>query len=112
MSGFKFIDLDPREAKHIQRSRHGRMSYPILKAFLESNKFIVQFDPESIGKTVNSLGPSLSSYAKSHELPVKAFQRDSKLYLLRLDIDEDGNVIEDWMAQEYGIDDDDDDDDA
>jgi hypothetical protein len=84
------------------------MSYPILKAFLESNKFIVQFDPESIGKTVNSLGSSLSSYAKSHELPVKAFQRDGKLYLLRLDMDEDGNSIEDWKDEVYGDDEEDD----
>ena len=97
MSGFKFIDLDPMEARHIQRSRRGRLSYPILKAFLETKKFIVQFDPKDTGKTVNSLGSSLSSYAKTHDIPVKAFQRDGQLYLVRLDIDEEGNDIPNWM---------------
>jgi len=99
MSGFKFVDLDPAEIRHIQRSRRGRLSYPILKAFLETKKFIVQFDPADTGKTVNSLGSSLSSYAKTHELPVRAFQRDGKLYLMRLDEDDEGNVIPDWLAK-------------
>ena len=98
MSGeFKFVDLDPKEIRHIQRSRSGRLSYPILKAFLESGKWAVEFDPTPTGKTVNSLGSSLSSYAKSHDLPIKAFQRDGKLYLLRLDIDDEGNPIPDWQ---------------
>jgi len=46
---------------------------------------------------MQSLSSSLNAYIRSHELPVKMFQRQGELYLMRLDIDENGEEIPNWQ---------------
>jgi hypothetical protein len=88
----KFIDVDPNEVPNFRESRRGRVSYPILKSFLETGKPLVQLDRTGVQQSLQSLSSSLGAYIRNHELPVKLFQRRGEIYLMRTDIDEGGSV--------------------
>jgi len=92
----KFNKVDPNEIDNIRRGRRGRVSYPILKGFLETNLFLAELDTHGMQQSKQSLTSSLNAYIRNHTLPVKLFQRQGKIYLMRLDIDEEGNIIENW----------------
>jgi hypothetical protein len=96
----KYIDVNPDEIDNIRQSRRGRVSYPILKGFLETGKYLVQLDTTGIQQSRQSLTSSLNTYIRNHGLPIKMFQRSGKIYLMRLDIDKDGNAIKDWQETE------------
>ena len=44
----KFIDIDPDEIPRFSEGRRGRVSYPILKSFLETGKILVMLDRTGI----------------------------------------------------------------
>lgn len=94
----KFIEVDPNEIENIRYGRRGRISYPLLKGFLETGMFVAQLDLTGVTQSKQSLTSSLNAYIKSHILPVRLLQRGGKVYLMRLDVDEDGNAIPDWDA--------------
>ena len=96
----KFIEVDPNEIDNIRRSRRGRVSYPILKGFLETGMYIAELDTMGMQQSKQSLSSSLTAYIRNHDMPIKLFQRAGKMYLMRLDLDEDGNEIVDWQANE------------
>ncbi len=100
----KFKEVDPEQIDNLRRGRRGRVSYPILKGFLETDFFLAELDPESINRTTQGLTASLSIYVKNHGLPVKIFQRTGTVYMMRLDMDEDGNEIPDWEEKEFDLD--------
>lgn len=97
----RFVDVDPNEIDNIRQGRRGRVSYPILKGFLETGKYLVQLDTTGMQQSHQSLTSSLNSYIRNHRLPIKLFQRRGRIYLMRLDIDEDGEQINDWELQQY-----------
>jgi hypothetical protein len=89
----KFIDVDPSEIPNLREGRRGKVSYPILKSFLETNKVLVMMDRTGMKQSTQSLLMALNSYVRTHELPVKLFQRSGEIYLMRTDTDNDGNLI-------------------
>lgn len=95
----QFIDVDPKDVPNHREGRRGRVSYPILKSFLETNKYIVQLDRTGMQQSFQSLYSCLGNYIKSHDLPIKLFSRSGELYLMRTDIDEEGNPV-DQLAHE------------
>ncbi len=94
------VKVDPTlvgtAARH---SRRGRVSYPIIKQFLEMEYPVVKLDPSSIDKNPAYLRAVLAAYVKSHDLPVKIFAYEGDLHLLRLDMDDDGKVDPDWTPE-------------
>jgi hypothetical protein len=88
----KFIDVDPDDIPNFRESHRGRVSYPILKSFLETGKVLVQLDRTGIQQSTQSLSSSLNAYIRNHNLPVKMFMRMGKIYLMRTDADDEGNV--------------------
>jgi len=92
----KFIDVDPTKVDDVALAHRGRVSYPILKAFLETGKFVVQLDRTGMQQSFQGLYSSLGSYIRNHHLPVKLLSRGGQLLLMRLDIDKDGKQIPDW----------------
>lgn len=96
----KFIDVDPNKVDDVALSHRGRVSYPILKAFLETGKFVVQLDRTGMQQSFQGLYSSLGSYIRNHRLPVKLLSRGGQLLLMRLDIDKDGNQIPDWEEKQ------------
>jgi hypothetical protein len=92
----KFLEVSPDEIENFQAGRRGRISYPILKGFLETGMFISKLDLTGVTQSKMSLAASFSTYINGHNLPIKMFQRSGNIYLMRLDIDKDGNEIADW----------------
>ena len=102
MSNELFIDVDPEELIGHREGRRGRMSYPILKSFLETHKIAAQLNRTGIlnrngqPKSVMSLSTSLAMYIKQHRMPIRIMQRKGEIILMRRDIDDNGGFIEDW----------------
>lgn len=95
----KFVDVDPDEIPNMREARRGRVSYPITKTFLESGKAIAMLDRTGIHQSLQSLQSCLFSYIRNHELPIKMFTRRGQIYFMRLDLDEQGNPIENWKKE-------------
>lgn len=96
----KFLEVDPNEVENIRFSRRGRVSYPILKGFLETGMFVAKLDLTGMQQSKLALSSSLTAYIRSHNLPIKMFQRGGAFYLMRLDIDADGNQVENWAENQ------------
>lgn len=96
----KFIDVNPNDLDDSSFTHRGRVSYPILKAFLETGKYVVQLDRTGMQQSFQGLYSSLGSYIRNHHLPVKLFSRGGQLLLMRLDIDKDGKPIPDWEEKQ------------
>lgn len=106
----KFIELDPKKVDELRsgaRSRAGSIAYPILQEFIETGLFMVQLDHEAMGRKPNSISSTLNTYAKNHQMEVQVFQRKGKVYMMRLDVDAQGNPIPDWKEEAYGDDEED-----
>ena len=88
----RFIDVDPAELPNFREGHRGRVSYPILKSFMETGKVLVMLDRTGIQQSLQSLQSSLTAYIRSHNLPIKLFTRGGQVYLLRLDTDTSGEA--------------------
>ncbi len=92
----KFVAIDPEEIKNVKPGHRGRVSYPILKSFLETGMYVAMLDRTGMQQSYQGLYSCLSSYIRNHEMPIKIFTRQAQMYLMRLDIDEEGNEIPNW----------------
>lgn len=90
----KFVDIDPSEIDTSRQGRRGRVSYPILKAFMERQTKVSKLDLTGLNKNPTYLRSVLSSYVKSHQMPIRIFSANGDLHLMRLDLDNDSNEIE------------------
>lgn len=90
----KFIPVAPEEVPNLREGRRGRVSYPILKAFLESNMPLAKLDRTGMSQSLQALSMTLNQYVRTHDLPIQMFTRSGEIYLARTDVDEDGNIVE------------------
>jgi hypothetical protein len=58
---------------------------------------ITKLDRTGMQQSLQALSSSLNAYIRSHKLPIKMFTRMGEIYLARLDMDDDGNLIDDWQ---------------
>lgn len=47
-------------------------------------------------QSFQGLYSALTSYVRNHEMPIKIFTRQRQIYLMRLDMDDQGNEIPNW----------------
>lgn len=87
----KFVPVDPREVQAIKAGHRGRLSAQMLEEFMEADMWIAEIPQSEIEGKTSSLVAALGTYAKNHDIPVKAFLRRNRAFLLRLDIDDQGN---------------------
>lgn len=92
----KFVEVDPEEIQNVKSGHRGRVSYPILKGFLETGHYVVKLDRTGMQQSFQGLYSCLNAYIRNHKMPIKMFTRQREIYLMRLDIDAEGNKIEDW----------------
>jgi hypothetical protein len=92
----KFEPVDPRQMKDFRAAHRGRVSYPIVQGFLETGYPMAKVDRTGIQQTLMTLTSCLNSYINRHDLPVKVMQRGGDLYLMRLDVDDEGNIDPNW----------------
>ncbi len=90
----KFIDIDPKDIDTTRLGRRGRVSYPILKAFMERNHKVSKLDLSGMSQNRNYLRSVLTAYIKSHDMPIRVFAADGEIHLMRLDLDVENNPIE------------------
>lgn len=93
-----FTPVDPASIPTERLGRRGRISYPLLKSFMEANVKVARLDDLPIDKNPSYLRSVLFSYIKNHNLPVKVFSADGDLHLMRLDLDDEGNPIPDYKT--------------
>lgn len=89
----KFVDIEPKDIDTTRSGRRGRVSYPIIKAFMERNRKVCKLDLTGMNKNPTYLRSVLHAYINSHDLPVKVFSADGDIHLMRLDLDNDNNPI-------------------
>lgn len=94
-----FKQVDPAELDTSRLGRRGRVSYPLIKAFMESNIKLAKLDLEGLDKNPQYLRSVLQSYIKNHNMPIKIFSAQGDLHLMRLDLDNNGNPLEGWSPE-------------
>ncbi len=92
----KFVDIDPKDIDTARIGRRGRVSYPILKAFLERDTKVSKLDLTGLDKNPTYLRSVLDAYAKSHKMPIKVFSANGEIHLMRLDLDNANKPIKNW----------------
>ena len=91
----QFVEVTTDELKREVSERHrGRVSFPLLKMFMESNFFVARLDRTGIQSSMTSLYSSLGAYIRSHELPIHICSRKGEIYLTRTDINEKGEPVD------------------
>lgn len=93
----KFVDIDPSEIDTSRAGRRGRVSYPIIKAFMERNTKVSKLDLTGLEKNPQYLRSVLTTYINSHNMPIKIFAAGGDLHLMRLDLNNDGTPNPDWQ---------------
>jgi hypothetical protein len=86
----KFTEVDPEDVHLVRSGRRGRVSYPILKMFLESGMAVGKLDRAGMQQSLMSLNSSLGAYIRNHELPLQMWTSQGEIYLARTDIGDDG----------------------
>ena len=89
----KFIDIDPKDIDTARLGRRGRVSYPIIKAFMERNVKLSRLDVSDLGKNPTYLRSVLDAYTKSHKMPIRIFSAGGDIHMMRLDLDNDNTPI-------------------
>jgi len=97
----KFIQVDPEEFPNFSETRRGRVSYPIIKQFMETGFIIAKMDRTGTNRSAASYIVLVNSYANTHLLPVKAIGRGGEVYLIRLDIDKNLQPIPNWQEKAF-----------
>ncbi len=100
----KFVEVNPQDIEFSRQGHRGRVSYPILKSFLEIDKLCVMLDRTGVQQNFQALYSMLRAYAINHKMPIKIFSSDGEIYLLRLDMDEEGLVDADWKPEDTATD--------
>lgn len=95
----RFIALDPEEVdevmNHDASSRRGRVSYPILKGFLESGMEVAKLNREGLGHPAMHYQTLLKMYIEGHNMPVRLRLVNGELYLIRAEVEEGEEKKED-----------------
>lgn len=94
-----FVQVDPSKLSTERLGRRGRVSYPLIKGFLEMNIKMAKLDTTGLTKNPNYLRSVLYSYIKSHKLPIKIFSLQGDMHFMRLDMDNNGVVDPNWKYE-------------
>lgn len=86
----KFVPVAPEQFPEFREARRGRVSYPLLKSFLETGHPIAMLDRTGMQQGLQTLMSCLGSYIRNHGLPVKMVTRKNQIYLIRTDLDAQG----------------------
>jgi len=102
----QFKEVDEKEIVATERKMQGTVSYPLLKAFMETGMYMAKIPQEEFAKEYkrdpSNLAMTLRQYAKKHKMPVTVVVRNNVIYFKRLDIDKDKKSVKDWEEKAYG----------
>ena len=95
----KFEEVKPEDIPTTVGGRRGKVCYPLVKMFLDSNVKCSKLDKEDMKRTNQSIYTGLKMYVKNHDLAIKVFMAGGEIYFMRLDMDNEGNIIENWKEE-------------
>lgn len=94
-----FTQVDPADLDTSRLGRRGRVSYPLLKSFMEANIKLAKLEMKDFNKNPAYLRSVLTAYINSHNLPIKIFSAQGDLHLMRLDLNNDGSPNPHWEEE-------------
>ena len=95
----KFIEVDVSELAAKRDAHRGRVSYPIVKMFMESNMVAGKLDRTGMQQSLMGLVSALKPYIRNHSLPLDLYTRRGEIYLVRLDLHKDGTPNPNWAEE-------------
>lgn len=98
-----FVDINPADIDTSRAGRRGRVSYPIIKGFMERNVKVSQVIDLPEGKNPQYMRSVLTTYINNHQLPIKLFSANGIMHLMRLDLNNDGTANPDWNKGTEGL---------
>ena len=75
------VDEFENEVRSAKKGHRGRVSYPILKMFLESDLYMAKLDRTGMQQSLRGLYSCLRSYIENHNMPINLRQRSGEIYL-------------------------------
>lgn len=97
----KFVPVDPKQFPDLREGRRGRVSYPLLKSFLETGLAIAKLDRTGMQQSLQALNSSLGAYIRNHNIPVRIANRGGEIYLIRTDAKSEKDVPPARSIEEY-----------
>lgn len=88
MAKWEEINLD--DIPNFRESHRGRVSYPLMKSFLETGLSVSRLDRTGLQQSLQTLTSCLNTYIKNHNLPIKIFQRRGEIFAARTDTNNEG----------------------
>lgn len=107
----KIVPVSPEEFPDVRDSRRGRVSYPIVKMFLESTDaegnptVLAKLDRTGMQQSLQGLTSAVGSYIRNRDLPIRLFTRGGEIYLMRKDLNRDGTPNQEWVEEHKVMDD-------
>ncbi|KKN55903.1 hypothetical protein LCGC14_0577460 [marine sediment metagenome] len=99
----RFVALDTEEAQevmsHDSSNRRGRVSYPILKGFLESGMDVAKLNREGLNHPAMHYHTLLKMYIEGHNMPVALKLLNGELYLIRKEYAEQNEETNDEQKE-------------
>jgi len=96
----QFVEVAPEDIPNLRETHRGRVSYPIIKGFMETGLACVKLDRTGMQQNIQYLTSVLGAYIRNHNLPIKTFVRQGEMYLLRKDLNADGSENPNWKEEE------------
>jgi hypothetical protein len=98
MDLFEPVEIDDIPAN--QGGANGRVSFPLVKAFMDSGLASAKLNREMIdeNRTIKSLRGNIRYYVRQHKLPIMVHLVDGELYLIRTDMNE--GFKSEWEIQQ------------
>lgn len=89
----KMVPVKPEDVPNMREGRRGRITYPLIKEFMETGAPVAMLDREGMQQSTQGLYGLFTAYIRSHKLPIKIITRKGELYFIRLDLDDAGNPV-------------------
>lgn len=81
----RFIEVSPDKAASLAKSKSRHLnSLQVIKDFLAKNTNALQVDLTGTSISINSFYTSINTYAKHHDIAVRATIRQKELFLVRV----------------------------
>lgn len=96
----RFTEVDPKAFPDSRDARRGRVYYPIVKEFMETGFGIGKLDRAGMKQTPYQLYAGLTHHIKQHRLPIKIVTRQAEIYMIRIDVDDEGNIDPNWKPDD------------
>jgi hypothetical protein len=91
-----FTPIDPSEFRSVERVARPSPAYLLIMNFMKSGQYAAT--PPAALNLPSRVAINVTTYARKHLVPVRALAKGERLLFQRLDIDANGQPIENWQT--------------